>query len=403
MIRFLEFIIAAILVVVIFVIIGVFLPDQRTVTHSVETNRPARTVLDTLSGFGRYDEWTPMRRHDPDTQFEVSGEPMGPGARLEYSSPSEFVGTGSWELVSTDEDNRGGSLVFELEDGRYGSNKSMEFDVERRGRITTVTQTYSVDYGWDLFGRFAGMYVERNVGDDMSRGLNNLAALMAQIPNIDYSNLRVERVEVPAQDILFIPTESERTLQAVEGVQVTQLRWIRQVMEDNDLQAAGPWRMVTTNFGGEIYEFDIAIPVCRPENCPEIAEEEEEASGNGEGDAEGGNESGSENVGLVLDVPVDTEVPLREGAEAMAVLEPIDPESIELDGEVQFGRSYEGPALKAIHNGHPAGLPVVREQLRAWAATRGEVVTDRAFEEYLQDIEDTDPERSEYNVYWPVR
>lgn len=395
MIRFLEFIIAAILVVVIFVIIGVFLPDQRTVTHSVETNRPARTVLDTLGGFGRYGEWSPMRRHDPNVQLDISGEPIGPGARLEYSSPSEFVGSGSWELVDQTEDNRGGALVFELEDARYGENKTMEFDVERRGRITTITQTYSVDYGWNLFGRYAGMYVERNVGDDMSRGLNNFAALMAQIPNIDYSGMRVEKVDVPAQDILFIPTESDRTLQAVETAQVNQLRWIRQVMEENDLEAAGPWRMITTNFGSEVYEFDIAVPVCRRDECPQAPEDEEEASEDGEGE--------SENVGIVLDVPVDTDAPLRAGAEAMAVLEPIDPETIELDGEVQFGRSYEGPALKAVYNGHPAGLPVVREQLRAWAATRGEVVTGRAFEEYLQDIEDTDPERSEYNVYWPVR
>lgn len=394
MIRFLEFIIAAILVVVIFVIIGVFLPDQRTVTHSVETNRPARTVLDTLGGFGRFGEWSAMRRHDPNVRLDVSGEQIGPGARLEYSSPSEFVGTGSWQLTEMTENNRGGRLVFELEDDRYGENKTMEFDVERRGRITTITQTYTVDYGWNLFGRFAGLYVERNVGDDMSRGLNNFAALMAQIPNIDYSGIRVEKVEVPAQDILFIPTESERTLQAVETAQVNQLRWIRQVMQKNNLEAAGPWRMITTNFGSEIYEFDIAVPVCRRGACPEPREEEaaEEIEG-----------ADSENVGIVLDVPVDTDVPLRAGAESMAVLEPIDPESIELEGEVQFGRSYEGPALKAIHNGHPAGLPVVREQLRAWAATRGETVTGRAFEEYLQDIEGTDPERSEYNVYWPVR
>lgn len=396
MIRFLEFIIAAIVVVLIFVIIAVFLPSSRSVTHSTETNRPARTVLDTLSGFGRYGEWSPMLRYDADTRIEASGEPMGVGARMAYSSDNQMVGTGTWELVELNETNRGGSLVFEVDNDSYGENKRMEFEVERRGRITTVTQTYTVDYGWNLFGRFAGMYVERNVGDGMGRGLNNFAALMAQIPNIDYTGMRVERVELPAVDILYIKTESERLLQSVETAQVTQLRWIRQVMSENDLAALGPWRTITTNFGSELYEFDVAVPVCREDDCPEPAEEESSEVAEAEGEQ-------SENVGIVLDVAVDTEVPLRAGAEALAVLEPIDPESIELDGEVQFGRSFGGPAIKAVYNGHPAGLPVVREQLRAWAATRGLRVTDRAFEEYLQDIDNSDPERSEYNVYWPIQ
>lgn len=393
MIRLLEFIVATIVVALIFVIIGVFLPSSRQVTHSTETNRPARTVIDTLAGFGRFPEWSPMRRNDPDARFEVSGPELGVGARLRHVSEHENVGTGTWELVELTEGNRGGRLVFELDNERHGRNKRMIFDVERRGRITTVTQTYSVDYGWSLPGRFAGLYVERNVGDGMARGLNSFAALMAQIPNIDYTGLRVERVEIPAQNVLYIPTESERTLQMVETAQVNQLRWIRQVMQKNNLEAAGPWRMITTNWGSEVYEFDIAVPVCRTGECPEpVVDPMAELDG-----ADG------ENVGTVLDVPVDQEVPLRPGAEAMAEAEPFDPESIELEGEVRLGRSYEGRALKTVHNGHPAQLPVVREQLRAWAATRGEVVTGRAFEEYLQDIDDADPADSQYNVYWPVR
>ena len=37
--------------------------------------------------------------------------------------------------------------------------------------------------------------------------------------------------------------------------------WIKRVMEANDLEAAGPFRIITTDFGAEKYAFDVAQPV----------------------------------------------------------------------------------------------------------------------------------------------
>lgn len=382
MIRILEFILAIVLVIVLFVVIGVFLPSSRAIEHSTETNRQTRIVFDTINGFKRFGDWNALRLRDPNIRYDIGGPDFGVGAYLNYASNVNQIGNGRWELVESRGEGRTQVVKFALTNDQRGENKTMRFTVERRGRTTTITQRYDVDYGWDLLGRYSGLYVARSVGDDMRTSLANLSALFATIPNYDYGNITIETVDIPAQDVLFVPTRSERNITAVETAMTNQLKWIRQVMDKNDLEPAGPFRLVTTNFGSDIYEFDVVQPVRKKGTGPA-------ANGNngeeGEETAEGGEER------------------LRPGAEALAPAAGIDPEAITLEGEVQLGQSYAGRALKTIHNGHPAGLPVIRDQLRAFAATRGLVVQDRAFEEYLQDIEDTAAEEGEFNVYWPIR
>jgi hypothetical protein len=54
-------------------------------------------------------------------------------------------------------------------------------------------------------------------------------------------------------------------------------------------------------------------------------------------------------------------------------------------------------------SGPAPGLPRVRDQLRAWAMTRGADVTDRPFEEYLSPIPEMLAEDAHFKVYWPIK
>lgn len=387
MVRVYEFLIAIVIVVLVFVVLGATLPDHRNYEDSVETNRSPNIVFDTLNGFKRFHDWNALFMHDPKLHTEVTGPDFGVGARLEYQSRFDEVGSGAWELVDSSQDGKVRKLRFAVENDARGSNKTIRFDIERKGKTTQIRERYRVDYGWDLIGRFAGLYLARTVGDDMDKGLKAMSALFATIPNMDYSGITIESVQVPAQDILYVPTSSERNITAVENAMVNQLKWLRQVMAKNDLEPAGPYRLITTNFGSDTYDFDVAQPVRKKGSGPKPAKPSEEEATSGE--AVAGEEP------AVADVPGAEDLPV--------VTEPLDPASIKLEGEVKFGRSYEGRALKTTYVGHPAGLPVARDQLRAYAATHGEVVQDRAFEEYLNDIEDTSVEETVFNVYWPVK
>jgi hypothetical protein len=386
MTRVLEFIIALVIVALLFLVVGVFLPSHRHVEHTQETNHPVRQVYDTLNSFKRFKDWNPLGQHDPAIQYTLSGPDKGIGAKLDYVSSNPRIGSGSWEIVNSEQDSQ---VEYAIASPSYGENKKMVISLEEQGKTVKIKQEYDVDYGWDLFGRYAGLYVSRNVGDDIKLGLGNFVGLLAAMPNFDYKSLEISTVAVQPQNVLYISTTSDRNITAVENAMDLALKDLRATIASNKLEAAGPARLITTNFGSDKYEFDVAIPVRTPDPNAVPA------------------------AGTAVDpnAPVDPNAiaePVAESTPAAPADLTINPPPAPLTGlnlpaNVLQGTSYAGLALVADYQGHPAALPLVRDMLRSYAAAHGLAVHDRSFEEYLTDIADTAAEEAKFKVYWPVK
>src|SRR5207344_3204620 len=172
----------------------------------------------------------------------VSGPEMGPGAKFSYHSQQRLIGDGSWEIVKS---IPGEMIVYKIDDPVRGSDKQMILKFERTGQRNQnvkITQEYKVNYGWDLLGRYAGLYVSRNVGDGVKRGLDKLSNFLATIPKFDYSQHTGEfsYVDLPAQDLLFVSTGAKRDNDAIANEMTAQMGWIKKVMDANGLVSAGP-------------------------------------------------------------------------------------------------------------------------------------------------------------------
>lgn len=370
MTRILEVVVAILLVALIYVAFALFLPSSRHVTHEIETLHPVRQVYDVLNSFRRFGDWHPMRALDPEIRYTREGEDRGVGARLRYESGARRIGNGSWEIVESEQDER---IVYSLSNESYGENKRYTVNLESLGRKMKITWSYDVDYGWNIAGRLAGLYVSRTVGDDIKFSLGNLVSLLSTMPNHDYSGMQIENVVVAPTNVLFVSNNADRNITAVETATAEALELIARAISDNRLERAGPPRLITTNWGDTKYDFDIAVPV-RLAGAGQAADAAEE----GDDSAADGGASGEP-----------------------APLEPL-PELRITNERVKVGSGYTGPAIMATYVGHGAALPLVRDMLRAFAAAHGEVITDRAFEEMLSDMATTQPEDSEYRVYWPV-
>lgn len=387
MYRLFELLISVVIVAVLFVVVGLLLPSDRVFQHSVETNYPSRMVYDLLNGFRRFPEWYPLRSHDPNVQFSVSGPQRGEGAKLYYTSEVDKLGSGSFEIVGSIDRER---VEFDIESPAMGDNKRAVIEIEEKGKTVEITWTYTVDYGWDLLGRYAGLYVNRTVGDDVKRGLRNVVGLLATMPRFDYSLVEVTREEVTPQNMLFSTQKAKRNITAVEEAMVKAIDDLNKALAANRLEAAGPVRLITTNFGGEFYEFDVAIPFAVPEGASFIDPAEEAAKRAAEhAEAVAAAEAAGEPVPQAPAEPAPTPLPLLAG--------------LNLTETVKQGVSYGGQVLSTTYQGHPAALPLLRDQLRAYAATHGDQVHERAYEEYLTDITSTAAEDAEFKIYWPIR
>lgn len=372
MIRVIELIISFLIVITVFVVIALFLPSSRTITHTVETNRPMSTVNDVLTSFVRFKDWTPMLRYDPRMTITVSGPESGVGARFDYESSVKAIGKGSWEIIEFIPEEK---IVVKIENGDRGTDKSMLFRFERTGQRNQnvkISQRYRVNYGWDLIGRYAGMYVTRNVGDDIRRGLDKLGNLFTTIPRFDYSRHPAEFkfVDLPAINALVASTAAKRANDDIAVAMTNQLKWIEQVMEKNALESAGPMRIVTNEFTNDSYGFDVVMPVRK--------------KGGDSAEAEG------------------------EVAETAAV-DPSAPQEtleVKIEGDNNPVLFAQLPAIRAASTtyvGPSPGLPRVRDLVKAWAMVRGGEPTDRPYEEYRVDIPQMLAEDAEFHVYWPIK
>lgn len=360
MTRLIEIAISLAIVAVLFLIVGLVLPSSRFIAEKVETNRKMTIVYDTLNGFSRFKDWNAIALRDPKMKSKISGPASGVGATFEYDSEESQVGKGSWKIVESVPNEK---IAIEIDNDRQGNNKRTEFRLKPTGnnnRNVEIMQTYKVVYGWNLIGRYAGLYVRSHVGDDMKFSLAKLTNMLASIPNVDYqsygdklTDLKIS--EVPAEHLLFVPAGTlEFDDPVIEASMRSNMEWINRSIAASGLVAAGPMRIVTSEQGRSTYTFDVAVPVRKA------------------GAAEG--------------APIDG--PLT---------------GLSLQGPVKYELRPAHRTVAAKFTGYIRELEHVRNALRAWSLPRGYEVVDRPYEVYNSGIAGAFQQDGSFDVYWAIK
>jgi hypothetical protein len=385
MTRLIEILISLAIVAVLFLAVGVVLPSSRHISESVETNRKMTIVYDTLNSFRRFKTWNVLALRDPQMEIKLSGPEAGVGARLDYVSNQKSlgVGSGSWEITASEPRKR---IDYAIENNERGKDKRTSFILKptgRSGRNVEITQTYDVDYGWNLVGRYGGLYVSRHVGDGMQLSLSRLSNMLASVPNVDYavqgSKLRgLKVVERPAEHLLLVSAGSiERNNEKIKASMKGNMEWIKRTMDASGLVAAGPLRIISTELGSENYTFDIAQPVRKGGGAVAASDDD---------DADDADDADDTAATTVAAAPTD-QTPL----------------SVKLQGPVTYVQTKPTRTAVGSYTGFMAELDNVRNAVRAWALTQGYEVVDRPYEFYKNGVDQAFTENGDYEVYWTLK
>jgi len=359
MTRLLEILISLAIVAVLFTVVGFILPSSRHLENSVETNRKMPIVFDTLNSVRRFKDWNPAVAGDPKIKITLSGPASGVGARVSWDSEEKALGQGSWTISKSEP---GKLVAYDIEDIDRGHNKRSEFTFTptgKGGRNLQITQTYDVDYGMNLLGRYSGLYVTSNVGEKMKLGLASLSNMLATIPNLDYTVLGKDDpamapklVDRPGENLLVLSAAVPLNQVTIQNQMKTNIEWIKKNIAANGLEPVGPVRIITNEYGSQIYSFDVAQQVRKADADPTVKLE-----------------------GLKL------------------------ANSVEL--------LYNPPSRTAqvAFKGHMSNLQNVRDALRAWAMTRGYETTERPYEIWKNGIDAgfAPGQEGEYDVVWAVK
>ncbi|MBL8299300.1 MAG: polyketide cyclase [Rhodanobacteraceae bacterium] len=383
MTRILEFIVAAIMVFALAVIIGLALPSSGHIERSVEISHNTRHIADMLSNFRRFSDWGSVRMMDAKAQFTLEGPTYGPGAKVSWTSTKPNPGNGGYEITSKDGDT---SVAWKVTGPWKGENKRFTITLEpqKNGRITKVTWAYDVDYGWDLIARYSGLYINGDPATLIQLNLASLSQQMAAIPNVDYSQTEVFVADVAAQPHLVVATTAPRSLDEVAAATDKAMAEIAAVMKKQNLTATGPRHITTVEWGDENYVFDVAVPVSSaaltidgksytigPATPPPVAEQTDD--------------------GAEPPAPVPGQLD-RKG-------------NLVVSGSVVARTGYTGKALVATWMGSPAGLPLTRLALKAYAMSLGYRFNENSNRYF--DVMTTDPatvadDEQQFKVYLPI-
>ena len=349
MTRLLEILVAIAIVFVLAVLFAVALPSHRHIERSVEVSSPVRQIFDVVSGFHTYPSWNALRAYDPKVQLNFEGPAMGAGAKLDWTSADERIGSGNLTVAADPAPLQDKQVTWTVANNWKGDNKKFTVDIEpsANGKTAKITMGYDVDYGWDLVARYSGMYLEGDPATQIQYQLTALQSMIATFPNVDYKDQKVELQDVIAKPVLFVSTTAKRTLDDVSDATEKAMALLQAAIKKDKLTVVGPRTTVTTNWGDENYDFDIALPVDR----------------------------------------ADAQV--------------ADP--------VKAGNSYGGKALVVSFTGTAAQLPLMRLVLKAYAYTHGYVFDEssegngRFYDQLTNADAKADDSSQAFSVFLPIQ
>jgi hypothetical protein len=368
---------ALVIVVVILITVGLFLPQLVHVERSVSIARPPATVFTVLNSYRSFAAWSPWADRDPGAVYEFSGPDSGPGARLSWSGDPRLVGSG-WQEIT---ESQPYSLVrMRLYFEQQGMARAY-FQLDPTADGTRVTWGFDTDLldgqGWlgGLVARYFGLFFDTWIGTDYEQGLARLKSYLEALPPADFSTLDVEIVDARAVDILYVDSEADLNSPDLTASLAAAYRDITAYMADRNIaRAAQPMAITRVRDAGG-FQVEAAIPVVLPES-----------GGAAEPNAPNADGSSAESP------------PAGPGAEQP----PADGAELAPPSRVRTGHSPAGRAVRAVHRGPYDRMGPTYEQLAAWMAAHGVAEGDVSWEQYISDPGETAPDELITHIYFLI-
>ncbi len=322
-----------------FIVTGYLLPRQVHIERSIVIERPAAMMFELLNSYRYFNEWSPWAGRDPKAQFSISGPESGVGARMSWVGDPQLVGSGWQQIVASKPYEQ---IDIKLDFDAQGIADT-GFLLTTQGDSTQVTWffdsdlTEGVNFLDSFMARYFGLLFDRWVGGDYELGLTNLKKFAESLPVADFSQLQIERVNVTAQNILFVTTSSSQDPADIALAMAEAYSEISAFMNRNGVSMSGQPMAITRAWEEGSYQFDAAIPVA---NIPP-----------------------------------------------------------ELTGNIESGLSPEGPAVRAVHHGAYDQMMPTYAKLAAYISAHGLQQGLVSWEHYISDPGSTAQTDMITNVY----
>jgi effector-binding domain-containing protein len=329
-----------VIIIVIFVSVGFFLPREVHIERSIKIDRPAAMIFTLLNSYASFNTWSPWTQRDPSAQYSITGPESGVGAQLAWDGDPRLTGQGQQEIIESVPH----SLIRIRFQFANQGEAIMYYTLQEHDDATLVSWGFDTDVtsGQGLFGgimaRYFGLFFDRWLGTDYEQGLANLKRLAESLPSADFSDLEVEVFDIEPQTILYIESVSNQAPDDIAQALADAYLEISTFIAENNLQMSAQPMAISRSWNDSGYSFDAAIPVIATEVTPA--------------------------------------------------------------GNVKIGQSPAGRVLRAIHRGGYNRMMPTYEKISAYMGARGLEDVGVSWEQYISDPGNTGTDELITHIYF---
>lgn len=244
------------ILVVIVVVISLFLPRKIHVERAKLIEAPVHVVFNQVNNLQKWEKWSPW--HKIDTAMEVTyfGKKSGEGSGYEWKSEHKQVGSGKLTITASELFD---SIATEMDFMEQGT-ASGYYLFEETDSGTNVLWAFDTDMGGNPLAKLMGLMMDKMIGADFEKGLNNLNELCKTLP--EYC---IKEKEINAK--LYIGIK-DKCLNTEIGEKMGQLYGeLHTFMSESGIEAACSPLAVYYSYDDKETEFEVGIPV---EEVPEL-------------------------------------------------------------------------------------------------------------------------------------
>lgn len=160
--------------IALLVVVGMFLSDNVHVERDTVIAAPPAEVFPLLTNMRAFNRWSPWADLDPDALYTFEGPDDGEGARMTWASENPSVGNGSMDIIESVPHKL---VRYQLDFGSQGDAVAY-MTLMPEGNGTRVAWAFDTEFGYNIVGRYLGLFLDNWVGSDYEKGLVRLKNLV---------------------------------------------------------------------------------------------------------------------------------------------------------------------------------------------------------------------------------
>jgi effector-binding domain-containing protein len=238
------------------VITSFFLPSTFFLERKTVVNADIAQVFKQVNDLRKWENWSPWALKDPSIyshEENFSGPASGVGASFSWESEMDAVGTGEMVITAAVKNE---SIANSKDVGRGDVVGTWRFEEIASG--VEVTWCLAVDFGFNPFSKFFGLFMEGQVAKDYELGLSRLKVFSEQLPKIHGVEVKEKLLPGALWFLSIRDTVGQMEMNNVHGKNFTE---IKQYMNTFEITSNSPVMVIYHFWSKDKIDIEVGLPV----------------------------------------------------------------------------------------------------------------------------------------------